>query len=185
MANIDSPNGMRAVRAKYGTAPERQKFLVKASTEIFEGAPVCFNTTGNIVAYTTTLAIKGMVAGVADEYVAAAQADRSIYVYHDANQLFEMQSDDNSLTALTDYLGKLFTFTNATTGHSTLLHSKAEIDGNTGTSVQGTAATNIQPIQIVKESEDIGNAKKILHSRYQVKFIPKVHAFGDPPAGIT
>ena len=67
MANIDSPNGMRAVKAKYGTAPERRKYLVKASTEIFEGAPVCFNTTGNIVALTTTLAVIGQIAGVADE----------------------------------------------------------------------------------------------------------------------
>ena len=185
MANIDSPNGMRAVVAKYGAAPRRRKYLVKASTAIYEGAPVCLNTTGNIVAYTTTLAIAGQVVGVADEYVSTTRTDRSIYVLDDPDQLFEMQSDDASLTALTDYLGKLFTFTNATTGHTTLLHSKAEIDGNTGTSVQGTAATNIHPIMIEKESQAIGNTVKVIHSRYQVKWIPKVHVFGDPPSGVT
>ena len=185
MANIDSPNGMRAVKAKYGTAPERRKYLVKASTAIYEAQPVCFNTTGNIVAFTTTLAIKGQVAGVADEYVSTTQTDRSIYVYDDPNQLFEMQSDSADLTVLTDYLGKLFLFTNATTGHTTLLHSKAEITGSSGTSVLGTLATQIQSIQIVKESDDIGNTKKILHSRYQVRFMPQVHQFGVPPAGIT
>ena len=185
MANIDSPNGMRAVKAKYGTVPQRRKYLVKASTEIFEGAPVCLNTTGNIVAYTTTLAIKGQVVGVADEYVSTTRSDRSIFVFDDPAQLFEMQSDDNTLSLLTDYLGKVFTFTNATTGHATLLHSKAEINGDTGTSVLGTLATQIQPIMIEAESGSIGNAKKILHSRYQVRFIPKVHVFGDPPSGVT
>jgi hypothetical protein len=176
---------MRAVRIKYGTAPQRRKYIVKDSVEIFEGAPVCLNTTGNVIAYTTTLAIAGQVVGVADEYVAAARTDRTIYVLDDPQQVFEMQSDDASLTALTDYLGKLFVFTNATTGHTTLLHSKAEIDGNTGTSVQGTVATQLSPLMIVQESQSIGNTKKILHSRYQVKFIPKVHVFGDPPSGIT
>jgi hypothetical protein len=185
MANTDAPNGMRAVKAKYGTAPQRRKYLVKATTTIFEGAPVCFNTTGNIVAYTTTLAIAGQVAGVADQYVNTADADRSIYVLDDVNQLFEMQSDDNSLTALTDYLGKLFLFTNAVTGHTTLLHSKSEINGDTGTSVLGTAATNIHPIQVIGESQQVGNTVKILHSRYQVRFMPQVHAFGTPPTGIS
>lgn len=185
MANTDIPNGMRAVKAKYGTAPERKKYLVKASTIIYEGQPVCFNTTGNIVAFTTTLAIKGQVAGVADNYVASAAADRSVYVYDDPNQLFEMQSDDDSLSVLTDYLGKLFLIINATTGHTTLLHSKAEIDGSSGTSVLGTLATQIQALQIVKESDSIGNAKKVEFSRYQVRFMPQVHVFGVPPSGIT
>lgn len=185
MANTDAPNGMRAVKAKYGTAPQRRKYLVKASTEIFEGAPVCFNTTGNIVAYTTTLALAGQVAGVADEYVSSTRTDRSIFVLDDPEQLFEMQSDDATLTVLTDYQGKLFVFTNATTGHSTLLHSKAEIDGSTGTSVLGTAATNISPLQIQKESDQVGNTKKILHSRYHVRFMPQVHAMGVPPSGVT
>jgi len=185
MANIDSPNGMRAVVAKYGTAPRRRKYIVKASTAIYEGAPVCLNTTGNIVAYTGTLAIAGQVVGVADEYVSTTRTDRSIYVLDDSQQLFEMQSNDASLTLLTDYLGKLFQFTNATTGHTTLLHSKAEINGSVGTSVQGTLATQIWPIMIERESQAIGNTKKILHSRYQVRFIPKVHVFGDPPSGVT
>lgn len=185
MANIDSPNGMRAVKAKYGAAPQRRKYLVKAAVAIYEGAPVCLNTTGNIVAYTTTLAIKGQVVGVADQSVIAGAADRSCFVLDDPQQLFEMQSDDNTISLLTDYLGKVFTFTNATTGHTTLLHSKAEIDGSTGTSVLGTLATQIQPIMIEAESGAIGNEKKILHSRYQVRFIPKVHVFGDPPSGVT
>lgn len=185
MANIDSPNGLRAVKAKYGAAPQRRKYLVKASTAIYEGAPVCLNTTGNIVAYTTTLAIAGQVVGVADEYVSTTRTDRSIFVLDDPQQLFEMQSDDATLSLLTDYLGKLVKMTNATTGHTTLLHSKAEIDGDSGTSVQGTAATNIVPLMIVGESQSIGNTPKIIHSRYQVKFIPKVHVFGDPPSGVT
>ena len=111
MANIDSPNGMRAVKAKYGTAPQRRKYLVKATTTIYENAPVCLNTTGNIVAFTTTLAIAGQVVGVADQYVASGATDRSIYVLDDVEQIFEMQSDDNSITALTDFLGKLFSIT--------------------------------------------------------------------------
>ncbi len=185
MANTDFPNGMKAVRAEYGTAPERRKYTVKASTEIFENAPVCLNTTGALVAYTTTLALAGQIAGVANEYISTTQTDRSLFVLDDPNQVFEMQSDDATLTVLTDWLGKLFNFVNPTTGSATLFHSKAEIDGSSGTSVLGTLATTIQPIQIVEQSDQIGHTQDSTNSRFYVRFMPQVHFRGVPPSGVT
>lgn len=185
MANTDAPRGLNAVKAKYGTAPERRKFTVKASTEIFENAPVCLNTTGEIVAYTKTLAVAGQVAGVASEYKSSTETDRTIYVFDDPNQLFEIQSDDSSLTALADYLGKVFSFVNPTTGSSTLLYSKAELDGSSGTSVLGTNTTTIRPLHVLDQSDQIGHTDDGANSRFVVRFVPQVHFKGVPATGVT
>lgn len=185
MANTDTPRGFNAIKAKYGTAPERTKYTVKASTEIFENAPVCLNTTGELVAYTNTLALAGQLAGVASQYISTTDTDRTLYVFDDPNQLFEIQTSDTAITALTDYLGKVFRMTNATTGSATLLHSKAEIDGSTKTSILGTNSTTVHPVHVVGQSDQIGHSDNAAHSKFIVRFVPDFHWKGKPATGVT
>lgn len=187
MANIDAPVGMRPVKVEYGTAPKIEKFAVTDSVAIYQGAPVCLADTGLIVAYTNTLAAAGQVVGVASHYVSAAQADRTLLVYTDPGQVFEMQSDDATLTAVTDYRGGLFRFVNPAAGNTTTLQSKAEIDGSSGTSVTGATSTAVTPIRIedvvVAPQNTIGSG--ISWTRFLVRFILPVHHRGMGKVGIA
>lgn len=171
MANLDSPFGFRPINnGTAGTAPRLTKYSVKASTAIYEGDLVGINTTGAIIGYTTTDADAGDIVGVAAHHVAAAATDRSLLVYDDPEQLFEAQADDNSLTAVGDYLFKYFAAVK-TTGNTTTLQSKHEIDGNTATAT--LAANNV--VQVVGRSLAIDNTSNVSYTRYICRIIPQAH----------
>lgn len=185
MANANTPFGLCAVKPKYGTAPERKKYTVKASTTIYERHPVCLNTTGELVAYTNTLAAAGQVAGVIDQTILAADTDRTAYVLDDPKQQYEIMSSDDSLTVLTDWLGKIFRFTNLSTNNTTLQYSKTMLDGSTGTSVVTLSAASICPIVAVRQSDQIGHTDNTTYNRFVVEFIPQVHYLANPATYVT
>lgn len=174
MANLDAPLGFRPVRNESGNVPKLEPFQVSSGVEIFEGAPVCIDGNGEIVAYTDALALAGKVIGVAAHYVSSTQTDRELHVYTDINQEYELQADDATLASKGDSIGRLFRITNPAAGNATTLQSTAEIDASSGASVTGTTAGTLTPIRIERESEQIGNEKNVAFSRYVVRFIPPV-----------
>lgn len=183
MANLDAPNGLRAVEnGVAGIVPRLRKYTVKASTAVYEGDIVALNGTGQVIGYTTTDAAAGDLIGVAAHPVTAAQSDRELLVYDDPAQVFEAQADDGSLTVTSDYLFQLFKPV-STTGNTTTLQSKHEIDASTGTGASGAAATNVAPLQIIGVSEAINNDEAVSFTRYLVQIIPDAHLRG-PNAGI-
>jgi hypothetical protein len=185
MANIDAPRGFQPVNNVYGTVPLIEQFTVTASTTIYEGQPVALADTGLIVAATHTNALTGSWLGVAAHYVAGAATDRSLAVYVDVNQEYEMQADDASLTLITDYKGALFRITNVSAGSATLYHSKAEIDASSGTSLMGTAAGSVTPIRVERVSSQINNTAGVSFTKYIVKIAPPVMHRGMATVGVS
>jgi len=187
MANTDAPRGLQAINNPYGTVPLMEKFSVTASTTIYEGQPVALADTGLIVAASHTNALTGSWIGVASHYVAGAATDRSLIVYTDVNQEYEIQSDDASLTAITDYKGALFRFTNIAAGSGTLKHSKAEIDGSSATGVMGTAAGSVTPLRVERISAQINNELGASKSwtKFLVKIAPPVMHRGMATVGVA
>lgn len=173
-SNLDIPFGFRAVEnGVAGTVPRLRPYTVGASIAIYEGDLVVFNATASTVkAYTATAADAGDVIGVAAHPMTAAQSDRTLLVYDDPEQIYEAQVDDVSVTALAGYLFKYFDIVN-TSGNTTTLQSKQEIDGNTGTDVLGAGSV----VQAVGASLDPRNVISASSSwpRLLVRIVPQAH----------
>jgi len=189
MANVDRPFGFRAVQNVAGTAPEIRHFSATTNTTFYQGQPVALADTGLLVAWTTTTAVTGNTVGVAMYGVtgAAGSATPDVAVYVDPDQVYEVQSDDSSLTVATDYLGALARTVNHSAGNATLLRSSGELDGSSATSVTGKAATNVAPLHILDIADGIDNeiGSSISWTRFKVKFIPSVHLYGSPTIGLA
>lgn len=178
MANLDAPRGYRAVsNGIAGTAPRVTKYTAKASLALGEGDLVALNSTGQVIAYNTTDAAAGDLIGVAAHPISATLSDRSLLVYDDPEQIFEVQADDNSLTVVADYLFKCFKPVIATL-NTTTLQSKHELDGSSGTATSGAAATNVAPIQVVGVSQAVNNTEGVSFTRYLVRIISDAHLRG-------
>jgi hypothetical protein len=184
MSNLDAPLGVRAVEnGVAGVVPRLRTYEVEDSTAVYEGDLVAINSTGEVTSYSTTDAAAGDLLGVAAHPVTASQDDRELQVYDDPAQIYEVQADDNSLTVTADYLFKFFKPV-ATTGNTTTLQSKHELDASTGTATQGTAATNIAPVQVIGLSKAINNDEGVSFTRYLVKIVGPAHIRSDV-AGIN
>lgn len=178
MANLDAPKGFKALQNEAGTAPKLQAFTAKSGVTIYEGTPVSLNTTGQLVAYsvaTSTAAKKGL--GVAAHYrVGSSAGPNTVLVYTDPHQLYEVQSDDNTLTTIGDVVYRNFKATNLSSGSGTTLQSTAEIDGSTGTSVQTiTSGTDRRPFKAVGFSRNLQNDNSTSWNKIIVQFNPSYH----------
>jgi hypothetical protein len=187
MANLDAPFGLNAVRGEYNAAPRLETFTVASSVTVYQGMPVCLNSTGQIIAYTDAAAIAGLVIGVAAHPVLGAATTRDLQVYTDPDQVYEIQADDNSLTAVANYLGGLFDITNPTSGNSTTLHSIAELDASSFSTViiNNTAAADLRPLRVEGVSKAINNETNVSWTNYLVRFAPPVHHRGMASIGIA
>lgn len=171
MSNLDAPLGFRPVEnGVAGIVPRLREYTALTNIAIYEGDLVGINTTGLVVAYTTTDADAGDVLGVAAHPLTASQSDRALQVYDDPEQIFEAQVDDNTLTNASLYLFKYFDAVK-TTGNTTTLQSKHEIDGNSGTAA--LAAGNV--VQVIGPSKAINNDENVSYSRYLCRIVPQAH----------
>ena len=178
MSNLDAPLGFRAVEnGVAGVVPRLRAYSAKASTAIYEGDLVAINSTGLVQGYSATDAIAGDLLGVAAHPVTAAQTDREILVYDDPEQLYEVQADDASLTVAADYLFKLFAPV-TTSGNTTTLQSKQELDASSGSSLFGTNTTTVRPIQVIAVSKAINNDEAVSFTKYIVKIADNAHIRG-------
>ena len=185
MANTDRPFGLRAVDNPSGTAATLRPYTVKASTAIYEGMIVALNSTAQIIGYTTTDAVAGDLVGVASHPVASTDTDRTLMVYNDPRQRYEIQADGADITASTVYLYKFAPLTNGASGNTTTMQSKAELDSSGLSSTLGTAATNIKCLQILGVSDNIKNEEAVAYTRYIVQIAPPCHLNGMGSVGIS
>jgi hypothetical protein len=171
MANIDHPFGFRAVNTgTAGTVPRLTEYTALTNIAIYEGDIVALNTTGLVIAYTTADADSGDVIGVAAHTLTAAMTARELLVYDDPEQIFEAQVDDDTVASNAGWLFQYFAVT-ATTGNTTTLQSKHEIDGDTGTNLAATTMA----VQIVGLSKAINNAANLSVTRYLCRILPQAH----------
>lgn len=172
-SNLDIPFGFRAVEnGVAGTVPRLREYTVKSSVAIYEGDLVGINSTGQIIGYTVTDADAGDIVGVAAHPVTAAATDRALLVYDDPEQIYEAQADDATLTNASLYLFKYFDIVK-TTGNTTTLQSKHEIDGDSGTAA--LAGGNV--VQIIGPSLDSRNVISATSSwaKFLVRIVPQAH----------
>lgn len=178
MANLDAPMGYRPIEnGVAGITSRLRMYPVTASLAVYEGDLVALNSTGTVVAYTTTDAVAGNLIGVAAHHVSATATDRNLAVYDDPNQVFEAQADDGTITNAALAKFKLFKPVIAT-GNTTTLQSKHEIDASATSSLFGTVATQVYPIQVLKPSGAINNTAYTTYTRYECQIHPSAHLRG-------
>jgi hypothetical protein len=172
-SNLDIPFGFRAVEnGVAGIVPRLREYTVADSVAIYEGDIVVMNSTGLIKAYTATAADAGDVIGVAAHPVTAAATDRALQVYDDPEQIYEAQADDATLTNASLYLFEYFDIVK-TTGNTTTLQSKHEIDGDSGSGILSAGSA----VQIIGPSLDPRNVISATSSwaKFLVRIVPQAH----------
>ena len=184
MANTDAPFGLRPISTQAGTAPQMHTYTVASSVTIYEGQPVALDTSGTANTYTGTAAAGDRLLGAAAYYVAGAATDRTLHVYDDPTQEYEIQVDDNSVTLATALIGRNFSFTNVKSGNGTTLQSQAELDGSTGSTVSYNL-TVVHPIKGLRFSSDPENdTSAVSWTKVIVKINPGAHIFAAENAGV-
>jgi hypothetical protein len=136
MANVDAPFGLRAIRNLMGKTPALREYTCDAGgSNIYEGSIVYViagtGTDDEVVDIwdgTTDVPLLG----VAAHKRLTADSERTLAVYVDVDQEYEVQVDDGSLTHESDYVGSHFTVTNATGGTAATNQSITEVTGASG-----------------------------------------------------
>ena len=178
MANLDAPLGFNPIRNPFGTTIPSDPYEVTASQGVAPGT-ICYLTdAGTIQAYTgTTLGAKAII-GAAMGSVASGATLRDVEVANHPDQEYEVQSDDNTLTLITDLIGANFAGVNIATVHTTLIQSRGEINGNTGTSIN--SATAIRPFRGLRFSRAADDDAAQSFNNIVVKVNSFNHIFGAP-----
>lgn len=184
MANTDFPFGLRAITNQAGTAPQMHEYTAATAGTLYEGQPVAINTTGQVVAYSGTPTGGNRYLGVAVHHRGSSDTARTLLVYDDPEQEYEVQVDDNSVTLVGDLIGRNFSLTSISSGSGTTLQSKAEVDGSTGSTVAVTANT-VHEVKGLRFSSDPQNdLSAVSWQRIIVKFNPGAHIFAAEDAGV-
>lgn len=125
MANADRPFGFRVFQTKHNAPARRTSEKTDGSAAIYPGDVVKKDGSGRVL---TITAAGDNPIGVSDSYVAAT-AGLEVFVFDDlVNTIFEVQVDDDSIADDTQN-GNFFDIT-ITTGDTTLLQGKQEMDGD-------------------------------------------------------
>lgn len=178
--NRNAPRGFVPIKNRGGTIPRIGTYTVAAATTVYQGNLLAINASGLLITGSHTLCITGQIIGAAAGYATAAQECK---VYDDPEQLFELQADDNTVTTVAAAVGALYRLV-LTTGNTTTLQSKHQIDASTGAAVTGSGATTVTPIRIEGLVPTIGNSITSSYSRWAVRIIPGVHHYGSSTVGV-
>lgn len=142
MANIDAALGLRAVTSQAGTTPSMHEYEADAGgANIAEGQIVVLiagsGTDNEVVNGWDGAAGTGVnMIGVAAQKRLTADAARTLLVYDDPDQEYEIQVDDGSITHASDLVASLFAVI-AATGRNTLTdQSTSELDGSSATATE-------------------------------------------------
>lgn len=173
MANVDAQIGLRPLNAPNGNAPRIRPYTRSTTGAIYEGQLLYQASTG-FVAYTGTATGDGDILGAAAHYAAAD--DTEIHVYDDPDQEYLIQADGNAVSTTTQLLATIGRYCNLvsdTSGSTTTLQSKAELDTSevTATAVAGDV------LQIVRFWEGVGNELSSANEKWVVKVRPGSHRF--------
>jgi len=184
MANQDFPSGLMAVKNRNGSASEIS-ILDCVTTVLYEGALAFISSTGLVgmcsaTTITSTLArdIIGVFAqGKAAGAVSCEGSISKVMVYTDPEQLYVIQSDDDTTASLTSTIGKVFPVVAATanTGNATFLRSNCELDGSHGAAAACLVTTNAEILHCIKIHKVIGDTAAGSWRKLVVKLAPKAH----------
>ncbi len=184
MANSDAPFGLRAIRNMKGGTPAIREYTADAGgSDIFEGTPVIViagSGTDDEVVDVFDGSTDVPLLGVAAHQRLTADSTRTLAVYVDVEQEYEIQVDDNSLTHESDYVGSYFRMINASSGTAATGQSIAEIDGSSAT---GTIATTDRFMGVSK-SRDPEVDYTTANPTIIVKIAHAFHIFGSD-AGVA
>ncbi len=167
MANVDSAFGLRPVASPGGESSfVMREYEVAAAyaTALYEGALLMLTTDGTVILWVAT----NLTVGVAAQYRAAAAttANTTMLVYDDPNQVFLIQSDDNTLVDNGDIQGIGFgisadaNHTNADGTAATGI-SAAELDGASGANPPTTTLVlmGVRPSRAIDDDMSLANNK--------------------------
>jgi TRAP-type uncharacterized transport system substrate-binding protein len=146
------------IRNQNGNAPVIRS-LDCVSTVIYEGALLFMSTTGLVGMASSSIISSTMakkIVGVAVQPKAAAAANVKVLANISPDQVFVMQTDDATVTAITDCVGRNFKLVAPAGGNSSTLRSICEIDGNTGTSI-GTSQTSAEIVKCIGVYKGLDN----------------------------
>ncbi len=184
MANQDFPSGLSAVKNRNGSAPE-VSILDCVTTVLYEGALAFLSNTGLVgMAPATTITsahakdIIGVFAqGKAAGAVSCEGSISKVMVYTDPEQLYVIQSDDDTTASLTSTIGRVFPIvaTQASTGNGTHVRSIAELDGSAGAAFAMDNGTNAEILHVIKIHKVIGESASGSWRKLVVKLAPKAH----------
>lgn len=183
MANVDAPSGLRALMNVNGSAP-RVRVMDCVTTVIYQGALAFLSSTGLVGMCSSsviTSVLKRDIIGVfADAKAAGAQcaegSKSKIRVYIDPEQLYVIQTDDNTVSALTDAIGRNFTPLAVNSGNSTTLQSICEADGDSGAaSAASSAAQTLLCVGVQKGPGIDALPSATSWTKLIVKIVPSAH----------
>ena len=184
MANLDFASGLSAVKNRNGSSPEIS-ILDCVTTVLYEGALAFLSNTGLVgmaPASTITSAQAKDIIGVFAQGKAAGAVScegsiSKVQVYTDPEQLYVIQSDDNTTASLTSTIGRVFPIvaTQAGTGNATHVRSLAELDGSAGAAFSMDSGTNAEILQCIKIHKVIGDTAAGSWRKLVVKIVPKSH----------
>lgn len=177
MANKDYPHGLTPVMSRFNDTPRMRKYYGSATTAIFRGDIVCIAANGRVHSLTTVSGANTLnVVGVAANYHAAATTPvQELWVYDDADTIFEIQSDGG-----TDPATKA-----AAVAH---IGQTANIIAGAGSTASGQSAFELDysdlgtdttaPLKVVGLDGRVGNDVTLAHARYLVVLNHHFHEKG-------
>ncbi len=183
MANIDAPKGFVPVRNPLGTTTPVMEFQVTASQTVGIGTIVYLTAAGTVQAWDGTTTGVGTLIGAALNHVKSSDTDRTVKVAYDPNQEYEVQTDDNSITAIGDLIGSNFPGVNMTSVNSTTGLSQAELDASAA-SASNDLTTNLNPFRGLRLVTSNDNDVSLANNRVIVK-INSINHFMTADAGVA
>lgn len=180
MANTDAPFGLRALRNLIGKTPALREYTADAGgSHIYEGALVMVipgSGTDDETIDVWAAASANPILGVAAQARLTTDTERTLAVYVDPDQEYEIQVDDGTFTHESDYVGSYLTLTGVGSGDSDTNQSIMEVDG----SVAGAAASTTTAVVLgVSKSRDPENSDySSANPNVVVTISAKQHVFG-------
>jgi hypothetical protein len=186
MAQADFPRGLQALRNVNGSAPTVQA-LDCVTTVLYEGALAFMSSTGLVRMCTSSVmssALAKTIVGVFAQGKAAGAASAEgslskVLVYTDPNQLYEIQTDDASVSTVAGSIGAVFPMVSgqANTGNATHVRSNMEIDGSGAAAAPMDNTTNAEIFQCVAIKKAIDDAAASSWRKLVVRITPRANVY--------
>jgi len=173
MANVDFPKGFRPITNFAGTAPRLTTYTAVDSVAFYEGQPVALNGDGKVCAWVVDATYYKTGLGVVAGYLAVATTDRTVQVYDDVNQEYEVQSDGATIAGIGTLIGINFGVTNISSGTASTGQSIAEITHDSGSA--SNDSTTPRPFRGIRFATDPKNEIASTNPRIIVKMNQKNH----------
>lgn len=181
MANLDAPFGLRAITSRAGTVPQIHEYVADAGgNNIYAGSFVRIiagsGSDAEVVDGVASDTAPGLsLIGVAVHARLTTDTERTVLVYDDPDQEYEIQqdSDTSNLESASDFVGTRFTVVNGQDGSLTTRQSIMELDSTSG----ATTDDGTLPLIGLRFARDAENDITSNNSRLVVKICDINHIY--------